>query len=158
MASQQSGAAQRALELAIAVEHHNGNRFLEWADRFRSYDPAISAFLEELADEERDHEEKLLTAYRELFAEEPPRIVPTELERYTLGLLAIRDHFLVVDSAMARTLLETALEIERYTRQFYSELWANTTDTALAEVYRRLSEFEAEHERVFENRIGQLAE
>lgn len=151
-----SDAARQALSLAIAVERHNARCFREWANRFRTYDPAASRFLETLADEETGHEWELSEHYRNRFHEALPADLdpPAELKDYRAGLAGIRDHFFVVDPGMALTLLRTALEIEHYTQRFYMALGDTAADAEAAQIYQRLSEYEQDHVRVFEQRIA----
>jgi len=152
-----ASSGEEALGLAIAIERHNRQAFLDWAYRFRAYDPDVAEFLEGLVDEERDHEHELIALHQHQFAhEEISPALPTELGRYHRGLEAIRQHFLLVDAASAAVLLETALEIERFTRSFYTDLLRRTADPGQAAVYERLSAYEAEHERQFEERLERL--
>jgi rubrerythrin len=153
MPEQNKSSAERALALAVALERHNAQRFREWANRFRAYDSRTSTFLEGLAQEESEHEKLLLELYQRQFGEDTFAHPPGELARYEAGLASIKNHFLVLDRVMARTLLEMALEIERYTRQYYVDLLERTTDPDLAAVYRQLAEFESEHERAFLARL-----
>jgi len=146
---------REALLLAIAIERHNSRLFREWAMRFRPYDAAVSIFLEELALEELAHEQDLLDIYRKYFGNNVPPAVPfpDELLYFTKGLDAIKDHFFVISSCVAQSLLEMAIKIERYTQQFYLNLLAKTTDPELSAIYRTLGEFENGHENILLERL-----
>lgn len=145
---------KNALALAIAIERHNARRFKEWSNRFRTYDKHTSEFLQALVTEESEHEQELVSWFQHLFnAPPPPTSLPTELSAYLAGLDSLTDHFFIVDTGTAQTLLEFALTIERYTRNFYSNLLAQTDDLQLQSLYHRLSDYEAEHEQKFLDQI-----
>ncbi|MFQ5470164.1 MAG: hypothetical protein ACE5EH_07635 [Gammaproteobacteria bacterium] len=147
--------AQRALLLAIAIERHNAKKFREWSMRFSPYDIGLTLLLEELAKEEGDHELELADLYQKIFSVEIPATidVPDELSQYDIGLEKIKQHYFVVNPVMAHTLLEMALEIESYTREYYSGLITNETNLELVSMYNRLASFEADHEQLFNERI-----
>ncbi|NIR59916.1 MAG: ferritin family protein [Gammaproteobacteria bacterium] len=150
--------AQQAFALAISIERHNRHRFHEWANRFRPYDGEVVRFLEDLAEEERAHEDELLAAYRTLFGDqEIEEALPLALGRYQSGLERVNAHYFIIDAPSAATLLRAALDIERYTREFYTELLARTEDPDEAAVFERLAAFEKEHEREFERRLQAVA-
>lgn len=151
--------AQEALALGIAIERHNAAHFQEWAYRFRAYDPAVAEFLSALVEEEQEHERQLAALYRDSFGEDAPipeREPPTELRKYIPGFAAFGEHFLIAETWAAYNLLTAALDIERFTRDFYTELLEQTKDAAQAEIYRQLAAFEEEHERAFEERLARL--
>ncbi len=146
---------REALLLAITIERHNGQQFREWAMRFRPYDPSVSIFLEELALEELAHEQELLDTYNRHFNEKAPHgiLFPDELIQLAKKLNAIKNHFFVINSHAAQSLLKMAIKIERYTQQFYLDLQAKTMDPELSAIYRILVEFENEHERILLERL-----
>jgi len=148
--------SKKALMIAIAIEQHNAKWFRQWSHRFRSYDTDTCKFLEGLQQEELQHEQELKEEYLKYFGEEVPEYIslPEELKQYVLELESIKKHFFVVNSDMALTLLQMALQVEQYTRQFYLDLQAETEDEALSNVYKKLGEYEAEHEQLFHDRIA----
>ena len=155
----QASPARRALALGIAIERHNATCFAAWADRFRAYDTAVAEFLDALVEEEREHERQLATLYHDTFDEPVPSTdtkLPDELNQYIPDFDAFGEHFFITDTWAAYTLLNTALDIERFTRRFYAELLEQTKDPAQAEMYRQLSAFEEEHERAFEAQLAKL--
>lgn len=152
-------AARDALVLGIAIERHNARCFEEWAHRFRAYDTAVAEFLDALARDEHEHERQLIDLYHATFdkAEPVPEQAPPEaLQQYLPRFAAFGEHFLITDTWAAYNLLSAALDIERFTRNFYTELLEQTKDPAQADVYRQLAAFEEEHERAFEERLAKL--
>lgn len=151
--------ARDALVLGIAIERHNARCFEEWAHRFRAYDPAVAEFLDALAREEHEHERQLIDLYHESFGETEPvpeQAPPEALQQYLPRIAAFGEHFLITEAWVAYNLLAAALDIERFTRNFYTELLEQTKDAAQADIYRQLAAFEEEHERAFEERLAQL--
>ena len=151
--------ARDALALGIAIERHNASCFEEWAHRFRAYDPAVAEFLDALAREEHEHERQLIGLYHETFgtAEPVPEQAPPEaLQHYIPRFTAFGEHFLITEPWAAYNLLSAALDIERFTHDFYTELLEQTQDAAQADIYRQLAAFEEEHERAFEQRLAKL--
>lgn len=151
--------ARDALALGIAIERHNAARFEQWADRFRAYDSAVTEFLDALAREEHEHERQLIGLYHETFGETEPvpeQAPPEALQQYIPRFAAFGEHFLITEGWAAYNLLAAALDIERFTRSFYTELLEQTRDAAQADLYRQLAAFEEEHERAFEERLAKL--
>jgi len=148
---------KKALLLAISIERHNSKRYREWAMRFLPYDSSVSLFLEELALEELEHEQELLQAYQKHFHEAAPDNIPLpkELTQFAKGLETIKDHFFVINSFVAQSLLEMAIKFERYTQQFYSELLNTTINPELSKIYRMLGEFEIKHKNILLERLGE---
>jgi len=146
---------REALLLAISIERHNSRRFREWAMRFLPYDSTVSIFLEELAQEELDHEQELLDTYHKYYGEKAPDNIPLpdELIHFARGLEAVKEHFFVINSYIAQSLLEMAIKFERYSQQFYLDLLDKTADPVLSATYRMLSEYETEHENILLERL-----
>lgn len=142
---------QSILLLAIAIERYCARMYLEWAPRFRAYDGGMSTILEELANEELEHERELMDLYRGVTGKEVPEPIPEpkELQGIVQGLQSIQDHYFVVDPGMAKTILELALTIERFTYEFYVQLRSKVEDRQVAALIGRLVEFEDEHLRIF---------
>jgi len=149
---------EQLLLLAISIERCCARLYQDCAYRFRPYNPGISAVLEELATEERQHEQELLALYREILGEEAdPRLpAPPELQAFIQGLQELSGHFFVVDSPMARTMLEIALNIERHTHNFYLQIQNQLEDPRVSAVIGRLVAFEEDHVRVFLERLGRI--
>lgn len=151
--------ARDALALGIAIERHNARCFEEWAYRFRAYDPAVAEFLDALTEEEHEHERQLIALYHQTFGEDEPvpeQAPPEALQHYIPRFEAFGEHFLITDTWAAYNLLSAALDIERFTRNFYTELLEQTRDPGQADIYRQLAAFEEEHERAFEERLAKL--
>jgi len=153
-----SSQAQQALQLAIAIEENNAHCFHDCAIRFMTYDRDVTLFLEELVSEERAHKQELIEFYERNFASRIPADIPppAELQAYRRGLEAIREHFFVVDNIMAQTLLELALEMERYTRSFYVKQTLTTSDPEAQAIFSRLAMYEEDHEGLFLKRIEMM--
>ena len=144
---------KEVLALAIAVEERNRDLYTEWAARFRSYDPAATTILEELAKEEADHRTYLIKRYLEQFDSSVIRINPASVS-VNLELQPVPDdHFFVVDKPMALSILKAALDCEEKAMNFYKRVISNTKDPKLRAIYAPLAQFEAEHARVLEERI-----
>jgi len=150
-----AGEDQQLLLLAITIERHCARLYREWAHRFRPYDNGVSAILEELAKEELSHEQELIDLYTEItgdkVAENLPE--PAHLNNFVQGLYSMSDHFFVIDPPMAKTILEIALEIERYTYRFYMQLQGEAKDPQVLALIRRLLEFEENHVKIFLERL-----
>ncbi len=147
--------SSQALLLAIAIEKSNATWFHNCAIRFLPYDTALSELLEELSREELSHRDELIAHYESTYGDLPEveTAPPESLRNYQNGLKDIQRHFFVVDEVMAHTILEKALEIERYTHHFYIELKDRVADVESAAVYGRLSEYEREHQQLFLKRL-----
>lgn len=150
---------QRALALAVAIEVHNATRFLEWSHRLLAFDLDVAAFFHNLVEEEHAHAKELAELYAKVFGgapDFPMDELPQQLQEYTRAVGAIAGQFLILESRSVRALLGIALQIERFTRDFYTDLVKRTDDPAQAAVFLRLSEYEAEHERAFERQLAAL--
>lgn len=149
---------REVLLLAIAIERWCALLYQDCAYRFRPYNPGISTVLEELSKEERQHEQELTVLFKEVLDEDVAQELPSppQLQAYIRGLQEVSDHFFVVNPPMARTILEMALEIERYTHNFYLEIQDKFEDPRLSVVIGRLVAFEDDHVRVFLERLGRL--
>jgi len=150
---------QRALALAVAIEVHNASRFLEWSHRLLAFDLEVAAFFHGLVEEEHAHAKELAELYAKVFGgtpDFPMHALPQRLQEYSRAVSAIAGHFLIVEPRSVRALLGIALQIERFTRDFYTDLVKRTEDPAQAAVFLRLAEYEAEHERAFERQLAVL--
>ncbi|HHH35419.1 MAG TPA: hypothetical protein ENK48_01155 [Gammaproteobacteria bacterium] len=138
---------EQVVALAIELEQHCGLLYEEWARRFKPYDREISELLEGLAQEELEHAREF-RALQEAPASGTPLpcdALPPEFDACLARLESIRDHFFVTGPVMATTILEAALKVENFTREFYRELEASTPEPAIAAVCRRLGSLEEAH-------------
>ncbi len=149
---------RKILLLAIAIERCCAQLYQDCAYRFRPYNPGISTVLEELAKEERQHEQELTVLFTEVIAEDAALELPAppQLQAYTQGLRQVSDHFFVVNPPMARTILEMALEIERYTHGFYLDIQDKLDDPRVSALICKLVAFEDDHVRVFLERLERI--
>jgi len=144
-------APRDVLALAIGIEQANAHSYREWAHRFRPYDRAASALLDELAGEEREHARELSALYRAEYGTEPEPLDPADAGvRVGSAADAAGRHFFVVDVAAARHVLESALAAEQRTRDFYVRVLEHpamreTGRAGLREVCERLAAFEEAH-------------
>ncbi len=144
---------KEVLALAIAVEERNRDLYTEWAARFRSYDPAATVILEELAKEEADHRTYLIKRYFEQFDSSVVRINPASVSANLELQQVPDDHFFVIDKPMARSILKAALDCEEKALNFYKRIISNTKDPKLRAIYEPLAQFEAEHVKILEERL-----
>lgn len=146
---------QQVLLLAIAIERYCARMYQDWAHRFSAYDNGTSVVLGALAQEELKHERELMDLYVALTGREVPEPLPAPpaFKKVSQRLQALQEHFFVVDAAMAETMVELALEIERYTQAFYTQLQNQVDDPRAAALLRRLMEFEGEHVGIFLERL-----
>jgi rubrerythrin len=150
---------QRALALAVAIEVHNATRFLEWSHRLLAFDLDVAAFFHRLVEEEHAHAKELAELYKKVFGgtpDFPMDELPQRLREYSCAVGSIAGQFLIVEPRSVRALLGIALQIERFTRDFYTDLVKRTGDPAQAAVFLRLADYEAEHERAFERQLAAL--
>ncbi len=142
--------------LAIELEQHCSLLYEEWARRFKPYDREISELLEELAQEEQEHAREFLTLQAETALGPAPMTgtLPPEFDACLARLDSIRDHFFVTGPVMASAILEAALKVENFTREFYRQLEASTTDPAMAAICQRLGTLEEEHAQDIKARLA----
>lgn len=155
MANGETDDDQGLLLLAIAIGRYSAQMYRDWVHRFRAYDAGTSAILEEMVKEESTHERQLMELYAEVIGCAPPEplSVPVEFANIARDLQSIQDHYFVVNPAMAETILEVALKIERLTRDFYVRCQDETEDRRIAEFIGRLVEFEEDHIRILLERF-----
>lgn len=147
---------REVLALAIAVEERNRNLFQEWSARFKPYDEASCVILESLAMEEDQHRLFLARRYFEIFGESVIRIDPDSVN-VDLEVQDLPDeHFFVVDTSMARLILEAALQSEINTLNFYQSVLAGTTNPEYRVIYEPLAQFEDDHVRLLTERLDAL--
>lgn len=149
----------QTLQLAIAIERHCGQLYLDWAYRFHPYDLGTSIILKELAKEEVEHEQELIRVYTEVTGKKAPTdlVKPDALQGLIQGLLqSIQDHYFVINLAMAKTILEMALNIELFTRDFYQQYLKKTQSPQVLALIRRMIEFEDNHARILMERLSRI--
>jgi rubrerythrin len=145
------------VQLAIAVEEANARRFETFAGMFESYEPIVSRIFRELAEEERTHRELLERKYEEKFGQLTSDVEESEVKEVIEAVdMAHAEHF-VFDDMTPLDALRVALNAEKAAHQFYSQVAATTSEPDWRQVYDELSEFEADHIRVLEERIKNLA-
>jgi len=146
---------QSILLLAIAIERHSARMYQDWAHRFQAYDAGTHAVLNEMVEEESRHERELMDLYVIMTGETVPEPlpVPAAFRDITRELQSIQDHYFVVGPAMAETILEAALKIERFTHDFYVRCQDKAEDRRIAECIGRLVEFEEDHIRILLERF-----
>lgn len=146
----------QTLQLAIAIERHCGQLYLDWAYRFHPYDLGTSIILKELAKEEVEHEQELIKVYTEVTGNKAPTdlLKPDELQGLIQGLQSIQDHYFVINPAMAKTILEMALNIELFTRDFYQQYLKKAKNSQVLALIRRMIEFEDNHARILMERLS----
>jgi len=145
----------QTLQLAIAIERHCGQLYLDWAYRFRPYDLGTSIILKELAKEEVEHERELIGIYTEVTGKKAPTNLPkpVELAGLVQCLQSIQDHFFVINPAMAKIIIETALKIELFTHDFYQQYLKKVNNSQVAALIRQIIEFEGNHARILMERL-----
>ncbi len=145
------------VQLAIAVEEANARRFETFAGIVESYDPIVSRIFRELAEEERTHRELLERKYEEKFGQLTSDVEESEVKEVIEAVdMAHAEHF-VFDDMTPLDALRVALNAEKAAHQFYSQVAATTSEPDWRQVYDELSTFEADHIRVLEERIKNLA-
>ncbi len=145
----------QTLQLAIAIERHCSQLYLDWAYRFRPYDLGTSIILKELAKEEVEHEQELIKIYTEMTGKKAPTnlLKPAELQEIVQDLQSIQDHYFVINPTMAKIILEMALNIELFTRDFYQQYLKKVENSPMLALIRRMIEFEDNHARILMERL-----
>ncbi len=146
----------QTLQLAIAIERHCGQLYLDWAYRFHPYDLGTSIILKELAKEEVEHEQELIRVYTEVTGKKAPTslVKPNELQGLIQGLQSIQDHYFVINPTMVKTILEMALNIELFTRDFYQQYLKKTKNSQVLALIHRMIVFEDNHARILMERLS----
>lgn len=148
----------QTLRLAIAIERHCHQLYLDWAYRFHPYDLGTSIILKELAKEEAEHEQELIEVYTEVTGKKAPTdlLKPDELRGLIQGLQSIQDHYFVINLTMAKTILEMALNIELFTRDFYQQYLKKTQSSQVSTLISRMKEFEDNHAHILMERLARI--
>lgn len=147
---------QEVISLAIAIERSNAEKYREWAMRIKSYSTAAARLFEEMATEERDHEQELLDRYAECFGGKPLPVTPETVDARLERPAVPGDHFFVYDDQFAQLIYDAALQSERGARDFYRSAIETTTDPRMLKVYTNLSSFEDEHVQILEETLVNL--
>ncbi len=132
---------REVLALAIASEEEDSRIYQSFADRLREDRPASAAFFDGMADEEREHRERLYDLYRERFGAHLPPIRREDVK----GFPKRRTPWWAdLDAPKLRR--EAALmEIQAAT--FYERAADLATDLAVRRLFTELAETERGHER-----------
>ncbi len=149
--------AAQIVAMAIEMERRCAALYEEWARRFKPYDRGIAQLLEELAAEEHRHAREFQDILRSVAtspdAEEGQAQPPAPgFDACLQRLRTVQDHFFVTGPVMAGTILEAALDIERFTRRLYREL-GQTDDPQVAAICRQLAAHEDNHVQILQERL-----
>ena len=142
------------LQRAVQIEFRNGKVYDAFASLFQGYDESVVGIFKEMADEERQHEKKLLERFLERFGEFPGEA--TEPKEVIESPDLEDAEALVFDSMTLEEALTTGLRAEKQARAFYQGQVPRTSDPGLRLLYQELSEFEEDHVRTIETKLAEL--
>ena len=140
--------------LAIHIERANTRRFQAFAGIFRSYDEEVAGRFEELAQEEQDHESRLLEEFQRHFGDTIPPVDEADVD------VVIESHDLddaehqIFDSLKPARIYELALQAEHLARDFYLRAAAASNDPHLIRLYKEFAQMEGDHAAWVEQKIG----
>lgn len=136
---------------AIQIESRNAGVYDSLAQLFQGYDDPVTAIFREMAAEERQHGAELERRYHERYGPVP---TPGAEPKDVIEAPDMDDpEALVFDSMTIEQAIELGLKAERMAREFYQREVGRTTDPALQQLYRELSEFEEDHVRRLEQKL-----
>ncbi len=151
---------REVLALAIDVEEKNAQHYREWADRLQTYDSTASALLNTLAEQELEHEQRLIDMYSECYGCERIEMNADDLDLYSERAEVPMETYFVMDIERARAILKAALRAEETARKFYEQAWEQalefTTDKELRFLYADLAKFEEEHVWALQKQLEHL--
>jgi hypothetical protein len=133
------------LSLAIGVEASNVWRYREWADRFRPYNEAVSVLFDDMADHSEQHGDGLRASYGGKFDDPAEPVNSREVDAHTENAMGVGEHFFVIDMAMARSILTSAVHTLSKLRYFYKTIFVTTKNAILREIYEPRTLFDSGH-------------
>lgn len=116
-------------DLVIGVESANARCYGEWADRFRPFNGAVSDLFDDMADRS-DRYGKDLSFSQDHMAD-TDKSSPADSDSRAENVIEAREHFFVVDKAMARCILRAAVNSLSKLRYFYKSILVMTRDVLL---------------------------
>jgi hypothetical protein len=149
------------MAILMIDEHiYRKNFYKQCANRFRPFDAVISRLFATLAAEEEEQRQELMPLLYEALENDTLSVKPScgamqpqKTEDHSPGL----ENFFVINNAMARTLLQAALEMEYETYDFYGALCTNAKNHPfLGLFFERLNFFIDNHRQVLEEAIGRF--
>jgi rubrerythrin len=133
---------KEVLALAIASEEEDGRIYAAYAASLRATYPASAAVFDGMAEEENQHRQRLIEAYRRRFGEV---IVPIRRENVA-GYYTRRPVWLVENLGLDR-IRDEAADMERQAQAFYIEAARRSTDADTRRLLGDLAAAEAGHEK-----------
>ena len=133
------------LAMAIGVEGTNAARYAIWADRFRPYNEDVSELFDELAEEEKLYQKKLMDIFTERYGNKKVVVDPERISKVVKDSNLDLEHFFVLDEKMEKGLLLEAMKAEFETFVFFKQALLSTKDPRLLELYNKLADFEEQH-------------
>lgn len=133
---------REVLALAINSEEEDSRIYQTFADRCRENFPASTKMFEEMAQEERDHRNRLYHVYNEKFGEHLPAIRRDDVR----GFLKRKPVWLTKRLTLDRMRQEVAV-MEMETVKFYTKAAEQSRDVNTRELFTRLAEVEKYHEQ-----------
>jgi rubrerythrin len=130
--------------------------YKECCHRFRPFDPATSRLFEALEAEEEEQKQEIMHLIYAVLENETLEISQSYRPNYIqqVDIDTNQHYFFVIDSNMAKTILQAALQMECETYGFYEGLCTKTKhDLYLKVLFKRLSSFVENHRQILEEAV-----
>jgi rubrerythrin len=133
---------QEILALAISCEEDDARIYRTYASRVREAFPATAAMLDEMAQEEDGHRQRLIDLHRTRFGD----TIPLIRREHVAGYYARRPTWLVENLGVER-IREEVREMERTAGSFYAKAAARAADASTRKLLGDLAAAEGGHLR-----------
>ncbi len=150
-------------DMALLMMDTHGYRkgfYKECCNRFRPFDPATSRLFEALEAEEEEQKQELAHLIYAALKNETwgiPLSYRSNDRQQTDNSDTDQHYFFVINSDMAKKILQAALQMECETYGFYEGLRTNATNDSLLKVlFKRLSSFAENHRQILEEAVNRF--
>ena len=133
---------QEVLALAISAEEEDARIYHHFAERVRENYPASAAIFDEMAQEEREHRNRLYDLYQQKFGEYLPPILRQDVKGFLKRRPLWMQATLTLDA-----MRQEAEVMELQAARFYEQAAQQTHDVAIRKLLTTLAEAERSHER-----------
>ncbi len=148
-------APAEVLALAIHVERANAEKLERFGEAFAGYDDEVARLFDDLASQERQHEESLVAAFRERFGQDIPPVDEPGMGLVIESVDLDEGEHQIFHSLGPAHVVRLALRAEHAARDFYERAALQTGDVAVACLYRQLAVMEAGHAQRLEQRLSE---
>ena len=144
---------KEVLALAVHVERANTRRFQAFAGVFRGFEPEVAEKLEELAEEEIEHERLLTVRFEARYEGEIPNVDEVTVEGVIESVDLDDAEHLIFNSLKPRQVYEIALKAELGAQAFYRRVAGAAEDEELAALYLELADMEDDHAQWLKDKL-----